>query len=1019
MTQPPFWLKISGQYIIDNFEDLLKYCKLYDYHAPDESDDGDFNQTYIHLKAVADDYASQISNLRVFQKPEFNIPVEKLIRLLAAAILTAKKMGIDDHHLMAALVNIMVLNNRNISHHVERQYFEIVKNCIRQRPFKKLLFSWTDIEDGKFMTGAFENKLAKTEFLSTPETASDSPLYLYEGNGMLMLDNKSLSLVNINHQSFKRMQHALKTEITTALNFDVKGLNSTPCSTIDKMLSDYQLIEAEFENMRPSTPPALKIYSDTESFFVRVVRCFGIKIEAETIDPAYEHEQGNVFIDAQVGLIPKEFIFKSLQPGDILPVKRNKRDRDNLPFRIDLQWIAEYINAYAKDCIDNDIDIKAMALERINGGQRWLSQDGFSVNVFDYDINQADASEDVALAVNKSLPCTLRVHSTVFDNNGNCLVKGMFVNVDTAAEPVDIETFKSSAYSNLINDILFDLRDSVPESAKKPEAIEPGYIHLLAILSYQLAAKMCRGDSFGRIRHLVAALLLTKVIGNNEEAAFIRSQIDYQKSVIMFAKGQSPAALPDLHQPDIDLPVLHAQKHIVETLRNYKEDTNDTVDFSIAFFDDNYLGVTASVVSQLISASNSLVDKIDRSEINRIKKSICAHLDVADQYRNIYNEVTNYGVESEFLEFKASCALPPENLQSSSLAKDIAYQRCTILKTVCAFLNSISGGELLIGVADSGFAIGIQHDLKLLHQEHLITEPTADRLRTYLKLFIDKAFITADRRTEGIAITAPHIQYVIERNNENLEIIRIKVSPYPWDVVKLNVPDLPADFHNAYVRTSGASTPLNSSAARAIKLRKLNALDPNQYKTAEILKAIDDKTVVDIINYCDENGPASRRLEPFAMLFGRNAFLAYDISRRDVVMCKLSRFKDTDLKLTAEKWRNEKKHCRRRLDVFDCLESESCPVQHVTLWLSPYARAVFDEECELKARPGSQADTDMMLPHKISANTGSGSQEFPWVLDADINGFRGIGRFILGLPGNVRVIDNPPLTAYLSDARKL
>ena len=31
MTQPPFWLKISNRYVIENFEQLLKYVKAYNY----------------------------------------------------------------------------------------------------------------------------------------------------------------------------------------------------------------------------------------------------------------------------------------------------------------------------------------------------------------------------------------------------------------------------------------------------------------------------------------------------------------------------------------------------------------------------------------------------------------------------------------------------------------------------------------------------------------------------------------------------------------------------------------------------------------------------------------------------------------------------------------------------------------------------------------------------------------------------------------------------------------------------
>ena len=403
----------------------------------------------------------------------------------------------------------------------------------------------------------------------------------------------------------------------------------------------------------------------------------------------------------------------------------------------------------------------------------------------------------------------------------------------------------------------------------------------------------------------------------------------------------------------------------------------------------------------------SLLNRIDISEINRIKKNICAHLNVADQYKDIYNERTNYGVESDFLEFKASCARPP--MQSSSLLNDINIQKWTILKAICAFLNSISGGDLLIGVSDNGFALGLDEDILLLYREHMISEPNADRLRTYLKLFIDKGFITADGRVSGAAITAERVKFIIEKNEENREILRVKVTPYPWDVVRISAPDRPNGFHDTYIRTSGASTPLNHAGVREVKLRKLNSLDKNLLKIAKIRQAIDENVIVEIKNYNSVNGLSDRRIEPYKVYDDNKSFLAYDIDRHDMRRFKVSRFRDSDLNVTKDKWKNQKKHADRSVDIFGMVESATSPGETVRVKLTDYARCLLLEECNISLHDDNSPVNSIL--HRNPDYTDS--KRFPWLLEVKVYGFDGVARFVMGLPAHTRITDTPRLNDHI------
>lgn len=117
---------------------------------------------------------------------------------------------------------------------------------------------------------------------------------------------------------------------------------------------------------------------------------------------------------------------------------------------------------------------------------------------------------------------------------------------------------------------------------------------------------------------------------------------------------------------------------------------------------------------------------------------------MADLFRDIYRDRPFYGFESDTLEFKVSCVRPPLNRQSGSSEEDFRIQAFTILKTVCAFLNSPAGGDLLIGVNDEGYAVGVQNDIELLAEHHRIPERNMDRLRIYIKNIIDHAFVSND-----------------------------------------------------------------------------------------------------------------------------------------------------------------------------------------------------------------------------------------------------------------------------------
>ena len=144
-------------------------------------------------------------------------------------------------------------------------------------------------------------------------------------------------------------------------------------------------------------------------------------------------------------------------------------------------------------------------------------------------------------------------------------------------------------------------------------------------------------------------------------------------------------------------------------------------------------------------ASNSLIGIINETELNNIKKSIAQKLGVDDEYVAINADRTFYGEESSTLELKKSIVFPPVNRRRfKEVEAEPDVQKWAILKTVCGFLNSELGGDLLLGVNDNGYAEGLDADISELMREGLIKVASNDAYSRYVQSVVEDAFVDAD-----------------------------------------------------------------------------------------------------------------------------------------------------------------------------------------------------------------------------------------------------------------------------------
>ena len=65
---------------------------------------------------------------------------------------------------------------------------------------------------------------------------------------------------------------------------------------------------------------------------------------------------------------------------------------------------------------------------------------------------------------------------------------------------------------------------------------------------------------------------------------------------------------------------------------------------------------------------------------------------------------------------------PPDN----HMKADEFAQNTNIMKAICAFLNSTTGGTLYLGVNDQGYVVGIDNDMKYLKMQLYLRKAEAD-----------------------------------------------------------------------------------------------------------------------------------------------------------------------------------------------------------------------------------------------------------------------------------------------------
>ena len=158
-------------------------------------------------------------------------------------------------------------------------------------------------------------------------------------------------------------------------------------------------------------------------------------------------------------------------------------------------------------------------------------------------------------------------------------------------------------------------------------------------------------------------------------------------------------------------------------------------------------------------------------------------------------------------------------------------------------------------------------------------------------------------------------------------------------------------------------------------------------------KAMREKKAVILKGYeSSHSGEISDRwIEPFEFTTNCIDIWGYDLEKKENKVFKISRI--GKVKVLDEDWNKEDRHLKSKTDCFRISSYEQIPVK---LELSMMAKNLLIEEYPL-------AEQDIR------------KEGDKWILETMVSGMEGVGRFVIGLAHEIKVIDSPALENYIRD----
>jgi len=945
------WLELRPDYIDANFQQVYEY--LQSYRSPDARKDDSFYVTTIDL----------------LRQRAHELVVEESDRPVCAEENPNRERGV----FCLKLLCLYLLNESDTENPTFKEAFftllfhlsRCAKDSASAEQLIRVSLEVLSCEKIK-ATGVtwevfnlFSPDILSHIILNGYSLVDDPERYVYlEKKGLLRANLGKVLLAPVNRDSLK----VSMPNMIPALSFfqdSLQVLDSKSNRIKQGESEDIDKIEAftdDFVKRQSTVSPVirkLKQYAPGDGMDVELVSK-GETLRVRTVDPEYEVIEGDFLISN-----PDKLLYYTiddfrlyLNVGDQFPVKMQSfSNKGNTKFSVDDEFKDYVIDVLYKDEHQYKVVLAKLldVLTNRNGKKQmlWWTEFGFP------------AYTDYEEGIENGQFCKIELSDT-----GAGAYKH-FVNAffDSAALPGEI--FDP------------DLSKKVTISRFTYDDVLPGQTADNDVeLSANLARQLCRmlffyqrtlRSAVTRYRLLCTCRMIARLVEDETAVKYIEFVASYLENVVAFADDAYDEIKPLVYDSEeAEEDSVRMRKDIIGILMEYgKNEDSDVLD---SFIDEDCDPMLVKL-SKLVQSANRIQGVVSDNLLVHIKKEIISNLSI-DSEKKTDLEVkkgTYYGTEDATKEFKPSFFEAPDNSEHP--------QDWNIFKEVCAFLNSELGGTLYMGVADSGYSLGLDRDLWNLGR--IGNRSYGDNIDGYKRYILDDAKKFFQNNAVLMNLTFTCI--------EEGRVLAIKVNPWEGGIVEMD--------GKSFIRMDSESIEMDSRMKDETVRKKLLSKKDESSNVRSLMEAIEGRKKVILHGYSSSRTTEDRLdMEPFAFDDDYQTVWCYDPSADKCKSYKVSRIGSTEV--LDKSWTNGIKHKQGKTDIFRMTGENDLTVR---LQLDQYAKILLCEEFP-KA-------IDLLVPNAARNS---------WYLETKVRSLAGVGRFYIGLgKSHVSIIESPELEEYV------
>lgn len=681
MARTPSWLQINEE----NFKDLLDYLQ-------ENANNKDKDPFFAAACELLDGRVERlIPTLAEDLDAEEGI-IRFRIRLLGAWLLCYPDQAEQRNRVFLSLLACI---SQLTSEMYSQDLFSVAAKALSFE-IMKTGFSWDDLTDlnvailrHKIVNGVSFGKVI------------DEKLW-YAGKGLLQISGEQISLMPVNMKSWNlkgsSMVESMKIcdgrlSVWTQKDDRLKQSESSVVTKIDAFATEFRRCQRQVT----PTEQSLKKYSDGQTVPVRVTFISSSTIRVETANPNYERIAGHIDKGDGWYFYSGKDLADAINVGSYLNADIISSEKG--VFSISKQFLAAILNEVSED--------KTYPCEYVfdsKSGPLWMTHTGVPVYVKD--------SESYNIG-DRAFVCLTKV-----GNNG--YIKGK---IDEYLSGIEDEEFDDYKGWFIRHKLLIEYTAPQKQECK---TIGKDAVRIFERVLYNYQKSLSRASEI--YKSLCFCQMLAELTEDERELHYLELKASYLEQLVLFTKGQYSEMKDLIPSSDIaqERSVIRCV-NIVKVLKEINTSGDDSRLLSEIILSENDALVIK--LARILQSYNRIKDIVPEKTLSDLKQELIKELSLDSETQSSLDEdeEENLGMEDKTKEFKSSFIFPAD--KSQHMSANMKMQSRNVFKGICAFLNSMIGGTLYLGVDDRGYVIGLENDL----------DQIKGSLDSYIRLIQDEA----------------------------------------------------------------------------------------------------------------------------------------------------------------------------------------------------------------------------------------------------------------------------------------